>query len=210
MGTAKCLGARTTLAAAAMLAVIFLVLVAHIESAEAAYPGANGKIVFESNRTTGTGVDNPTGDLEIFTMNKDGTGVTQLTFNTAIDISPSFSDDGSAIVFASDRVGNFEIYVMDSDGTDQGRMTFNTVFDDHPTISPNGTTIAYESERNGNLEIIVQAGIFEGNLSNNSAADYSPTFSPDGTKIAFTSDRDGGNAEVYVMDTNEATDDATN
>src|SRR5829696_2606372 len=94
MGTAKYLGARTTLAAAVILAVTFLVLVAHIESAEAAFPGANGKIVFQSERTTGTGVDNPTGDSEIFTMNPDGTGVTQLTFNTAFDGTPTFSDDG--------------------------------------------------------------------------------------------------------------------
>src|SRR5215213_2065386 len=169
MGTAKYLGARTTLAAALMLAVIFLVLVAHIESAEAAFPGANGKIVFQSERTTGTGVDNPTGDFEIFTMNPDGTGVTQLTHNTAFDAQPAFSDDGSTIVFTSERDGNKEIYVMNSNGTDEGRMTNNTTPDYNPTISPNGITIAYQSVRNGNYEIIVQAGIFEGNFTNNSA-----------------------------------------
>src|SRR5215217_5585973 len=187
MDMAKYLGARTTLAAALMLAVIFLVLVAHIESAEAAFPGANGKIAFASSRTTGEGVDNLTGDYEIFTMNKDGTGVTQLTENTTDDTSPSFSDDGSVVVFTSQRDGNQEIYVMNSDGTDESRMTNNAVTDDNPTISPNGVTIAYESLRNGNYEIIVQAGIFEGNFTNNAADDRQPAFSPDGTKIAFTS-----------------------
>src|SRR5829696_6599669 len=182
MHTAKYLGARTTLAAALILAVIFLVLVAHIESAEAAYPGANGKIAFASSRTTGEGVDNLTGDYEIFTMNKDGTGVTQLTENTTDDTSPAFSADGSVVVFTSERDGNKEIYVMNSNGTDESRMTNNTTPDYNPTISPNGVTIAYQSVRNGNYEIIVQAGIFEGNFTNNSADDTNPTFSPDGTK----------------------------
>jgi hypothetical protein len=34
-------------------------------------------------------MDNPTGDQEIFTMSKDGTGLKQLTFNTADDRGPS-------------------------------------------------------------------------------------------------------------------------
>ena len=42
---------------------------------EAAFPGKNGLIVFASTRTTGPGVNNPTGDLEIFTMNPDGSGL---------------------------------------------------------------------------------------------------------------------------------------
>jgi hypothetical protein len=46
------------------------------QEAQAAYPGANGRIAFESDRTTGRGVNNPTGDSEIFTMNRDGSGVT--------------------------------------------------------------------------------------------------------------------------------------
>ena len=41
--------------------------------AEAAFPGANGVIAFASSRTTGKGVDNPTGDYKLFAMNPDGT-----------------------------------------------------------------------------------------------------------------------------------------
>jgi len=53
--------------------------------AGAAFPGLNGRIVFESNRTSGEGVDNPEGDFEIFSMNSSGTGVTQLTENNHYD-----------------------------------------------------------------------------------------------------------------------------
>ena len=68
------------LLAAAMMAASLL---APTPAQASAFPGANGKIVFTSNRTTGTGVNNPEGELEIFTMNPDGTGLKQLTKNTA-------------------------------------------------------------------------------------------------------------------------------
>ena len=73
-------------------------------------------IVFTSIRATGPGVDNPTGDEEIFMMNPDGTEVTQLTTNTKREFDPAISADGQQIAFTSDR-DDFrgEIYVMDAD-----------------------------------------------------------------------------------------------
>jgi Tol biopolymer transport system component len=167
--------------------------------AEAAFPGANGRIAFESDRTSGKGVNNPTGDVEIFAMNRDGTGVTQLTKNTADDFDPSYSAKGDAILFSTNRDGNIEIYVMDSDGTDQIRLTDNTVTDITPTIAPDGFSWAHERILNGNREIIYHAGAFEENITNSPGSDRYPVFSPDSSKIAFTSDRDG-DAEVYTMD----------
>ena len=101
---------------AALAAIVAMTGVAR--EAEAAFPGANGRIVFESDRTSGKGVNNPTGDVEIFAMNRDGTGVTQLTNNTADDFDPSYSAKGEVSLFSTNRDGNIEIYVMDSDGTD--------------------------------------------------------------------------------------------
>ena len=49
--------------------------------AEATFPGEEGRIAFASNRTAGEGVDNPTGDYEIFTIRPDGTDLSQLTHN---------------------------------------------------------------------------------------------------------------------------------
>src|SRR5687768_16254329 len=70
---------------AVALAAGVLALLGASQKAEAAFPGNNGKIAFVSDRTTGLGVSNPTGDNEIFTMNPDGTGILQATFNTADD-----------------------------------------------------------------------------------------------------------------------------
>src|SRR5215210_6254134 len=83
--------------------------------AEAAFPGANGLIAFASTTTSGAGVNNPSGDTEIFVAPPVG-DLIQLTHNTSSDYSPSWSADGSNIVFTSRRDGNAEVYKMDADG----------------------------------------------------------------------------------------------
>ena len=45
-----------------VLAAVVVLATVGLDPAEAAFPGANGKIVFASELTTGEGVDNPTGD----------------------------------------------------------------------------------------------------------------------------------------------------
>ena len=73
------------MAVATMLAT-GLLAVAQIDSADAAFPGKNGVIAFESNRTTGKGVHNPTGDTEIFTTGPDGTRARQTMTATATNV----------------------------------------------------------------------------------------------------------------------------
>ena len=60
-------------------------------------PAAAGQIAFESIAG---------GNLDIFVVNFDGSGLTRLTKNTNIlDAHPSWSADGSRIAFASARSG---------------------------------------------------------------------------------------------------------
>ena len=84
-------------------------------------------------------VTNPTGDFEIFTMNPDGSGVRQLTFNESYDFNPAFSPSGKKIAFETKRDGNFEIYKMNADGTRQVNLTDNAAGGDfEPSYSPDG------------------------------------------------------------------------
>jgi dipeptidyl aminopeptidase/acylaminoacyl peptidase len=91
--------------------------------AQAAFPGSNGTIAFDSNRD---------GNLEIYSMNADGTNPTNLTNNTAADIRPAFSPDGSKLAFQSHRDGNPEIYSMNADGTSPTRLTNNPANEEAP------------------------------------------------------------------------------
>ena len=74
-------------------------LVAMAGTAEQAEAALADKIVFTYNRIAGTGVNNPTGDYEIFSMNSDGTGLRQLTFNKGADYQPTLSPVGTKVAY---------------------------------------------------------------------------------------------------------------
>lgn len=161
---------------------------------------------------------------EIYIMNNDGSGQTNLTNNPAWDVAPAWSPDGTRIAFLSNRTASnltspsYEIYVMGIDGSGQTRLTNNRVqnragvagvkvmvIDNHirdlaPAWSPDGALIAFTSERDGNQEIyVIRAdGSDQKRLTTTAADEASPSWSPDGTQIAFTTRRDG-NDEIYVM-----------
>ena len=60
-------------------------------------------------------------------MNADGSGQTQLTFNTLNDSTATFSPDGQKIVFHRGGGGTgtgTQIWVMNPDGSGQVQITF--------------------------------------------------------------------------------------
>src|SRR3954452_12683424 len=77
--------------------------------AQAAYPGANGKVAYESYGTDG----------EIMVGAYDGSGSVALTSNTVDDKDPAWSPDGKKIAFAHFNSGTslFEIWTMNADGS---------------------------------------------------------------------------------------------
>jgi len=86
---------------------------------------------------------------EIFVINPDGTGLTQLTVNNREERAPAWSPDGTRIAFVG-RVGtrggnNFELCVMNADGTNQVQLTDNNVFEGTMTWSPDGKKIIYQT-----------------------------------------------------------------
>lgn len=162
-------------------------------AAHAALPGRNGQIAFASERD---------GDMEIYTMHRDGTSIQQLTDNTASDRGPAWSPDGKAIAFLSDRTGDNEIYWMHANGTGQTRLTFDPGDDENPTWSPDGSKIAFISNRDGDYEIYVMNSDGSGvtQLTFNALVDIRPAWSPDGSRIAFARGTDfGSSLEIWIM-----------
>ena len=58
--------------------------------------------------------------------------------SSSIDTSPSYSPDGSQVVFTSDRGGQPQIYVMGADGSNQTRISFGGGSYSTPVWSPRG------------------------------------------------------------------------
>ena len=84
-----------------------LFVLAPVIPVSAQVPGTE-KIVFVSNRD---------GNSEIYIMNPDGSGQTNLTHHRGNDHSPVWSPTGRHILFASDRGRKTsDLYLMDADG----------------------------------------------------------------------------------------------
>jgi dipeptidyl aminopeptidase/acylaminoacyl peptidase len=156
-----------------------------------------GKIVFSRNET------------DIWVMNTDGTSQTNLTNDGAFDREPSWSPDGSKIVFSTNRDGNYEIYAMNADGSSQLRLTNQAGIDAFPIYSPDGSHIVFTSTRDGNKEIYTMNadGSNQVRLTNDAATDDTPSYSPDGSKIIFARFPQAAGADLYTMNadgTNQA------
>ena len=110
----------------------------------------------------------------------------QLTSGPAIDTSPSYSPDGSQIVFNSDRGGNQQLYVMNADGSDVHRISFGTGRYATPVWSPRGDYIAFTKMANGQFYIGVMYP--DGSGERLLASGYlveGPTWSPNGRVLMY-------------------------
>jgi Tol biopolymer transport system component len=141
-------------------------------------------------------------NLDIYVMNADGTGVAQVTADTAWDDEAAWGQglNSGRLAFRTNRDGNDEIYLVNVDGSGPVRLTNDPGHDIYPAWHPDGSKIAFVTDRDGNPEIYVMNADGTGlvNLSQHAAFDLGPSWSPDGTKIAFHSNRDGSFA-IYVM-----------
>ena len=106
------------------------------------YPSVSpdGKLlVFQSNRL---------GTDQVFIMNLDEGGISQLTDLPMGGESPVFSPDGQQVVFgAYVSEGNNDVFVMNADGTDLKQLTDGPGYDGHPHWSADGQRIVFNSDR---------------------------------------------------------------
>ena len=83
------------------------------------------------------------GTIDIWTVNADGGGNRQLTFNQGSNYSPAVSPDGESIVFISNRAGNQDFWRMDIDGGNQTKITDTPESEGNPNFTPDGKSLIY-------------------------------------------------------------------
>jgi Tol biopolymer transport system component len=150
--------------------------------------------------------DHLNGIYHIYTIDPDGSNLTQLTFDGWINHLPDWSPDGSKIVFSSDRAGSFRhercnIFVMEADGSNVVQLTSGDYLDHQPVWSPDGSKIVFirRVEDTWELYVMDSDGSNLAQLTDSAEQKKDPDWSPDGSKIAFAA-RVGGNLDVYVLD----------
>jgi Tol biopolymer transport system component/DNA-binding winged helix-turn-helix (wHTH) protein len=113
----------------------------------------------------------------------------RLTTRAGYDAMPSWSPDGRAVAYVSDKSGNLEIYVMAlTPGSREVAITSDAGVNVEPEWSPDGEWIAYHSRRRGGVWVVPSSGGVARQV-----ADFGsdPAWSPDSARIAFTSDAGG-------------------
>ena len=144
------------------------------------------KIAFANDRT---------GNL--YVMNADGSGVTQIATGVGYAAWPAWSPDGNRLAFnCADAAGaKNDICAINVDGTGFARLTNDPAEDNQPAWSPDGTTIAFSTSRFGDPELVLMNAIDGSGLRRLSPGTigYVPRWSADGQRLLFQSiDLDSG------------------
>jgi TolB protein len=180
----------------------------------------DGWIVFTSTRD---------GDLDLYRMRLDGSGLTRLTSTPGYDGGAFFSADGKRIVWRASRPaagselddyrallsrklvrpGRLELWVMNADGTDARQVTSLGAASFAPFFHPDGRRIVFASNvrdprgPNFDLYLVNDDGTGLERLTTYDGFDGFPMFSPDGRKLVFASNRNGkrlGETNVFMAD----------
>jgi TolB protein len=146
------------------------------------------------------------GGVDIWVVNRDGSGLRQLTFSNKMSVSnssPTWSPTGAQIAFTSDRTGSNQIYVMSAEGTGIELLTNDTKAD-RPTWSPAPfNDIAYTSSRTGGGHDVAVVDVATRKvriMSDGVGDNEQPAFAPSGRHIAFVTKRYGSKDQIAILD----------
>lgn len=137
----------------------------------------DGKIVYSSRAS---------GNLDIWTMNADGTDRKQLTADAGVNLGQTISPDGRYIIFTSNRAGTFNIWRMDIDGANPVQLTRGSG-EKFPQCSPDGRWVVYNSVATDESLYALWKVPLEGGEPVQLTGSHAnpPAVSPDGKRIAY-------------------------
>jgi Tol biopolymer transport system component len=149
---------------------------------------------------------------QVYLVNMDATGLTQITNMENGACQPTWSPDGSKLVFTSpcrSRGEFFEVtykdsslYLVNADGTGLKPLTTVPGSDFDPAWSPDGKRIAFTSMRDGNKQIYLldadSLAVTRLTDKDSGTENSQPSWSPSGDRLAYLSKRVGA-YQVWAM-----------
>ncbi len=161
--------------------------------------GGYGQIAFASQRT---------GIPQIYLINADGSDLRPITNLPEGACQPSWSPDGTRLVFTSpcrhntDSYRESSLYFINADGSDLTPLNTAPGGDFDPVWSPDGKRIAFTSLRDGHKEIYVldieTSNIARLTSSDSDEENSQPRWSPFSNQIAFVKKRFGA-LQIWTM-----------
>lgn len=164
--------------------------------------------------------------MDIFTANRDGSGIKRLTDAPGYDAEGAYSPDGTKIVFSSLRAAYplerlspagkkrfetdpayfAEIFIMNADGSDQKRLTRTPGYDGGPFFTPDGQRIIWRRfDTNGVIADVFSMNLEGGDvrqITRFGSMSWAPYPHPSGKYLIFTSNKHGfENFELFLVDT---------
>jgi Tol biopolymer transport system component len=168
--------------------------------AHAAFPGANGRLVFEHELPASGHTQ-----TDIYTVRPAGSGLERLTATpNRNEFGPAWNSAGTRIAFwrTPAPFGPGSLWVMGSHGGHQRQLTSGFDARD-PSWDPQGTRIVFTRSEGSNFNLwTVRASTGSGlrRLTSGRAQDFEPAWSPDGRRIAFTRGFDQGDpGDIYIL-----------
>ena len=165
--------------------------------------------------------------MDIFSANRDGSNLKQLTNALGYDAEASYSPDGEHIVFCSLRDAYpksqlspnelkqlevdpsyfGEIYIMNADGSNQTRLTDAPGYDGGPFFTPDGQHIVWRHFTPDGSQADIYTMRIDGSnvqrLTDFDSMSWAPYFHPSGAYVIFASNKLGfSNFELYLVDAN--------
>ena len=131
----------------------------------------------------------------------DGANAKPILTSSQPIMSPSWSPDGTKIVYVSFEHYLPQIYISDVITGDRSLVTSFSGINGAPTFSPDGQSLAVALSKGGNNPNIYTINIASKKLhkiTNNWAINTEPSWAPDGKSLIFTSDR-GGSPQIYQV-----------
>ena len=163
--------------------------------------------------------------MDIFSSNRDGSNLTQLTDAPGYDAEASYSPDGERIVFCSLRDAYpksqlspkelkqlevdpsyfGEIYIMNADGSNQTRLTDAPGYDGGPFFTPDGQHIVWRHFTPDGSQADIYTMQIDGSniqrLTDFDSMSWAPYFHPSGAYVIFAANKLGfSNFELYLVD----------
>ena len=156
----------------------------------------NGReIVFDSDRT---------GAWQVYTMHADGSDIDKITHMRGFTGEPSWSPDGSRIVFAHSSTGNppFNVYTMDAEGGHVHRVTHSALDEEVPKYSPDGRWIVFTGfpQTGAPALYLVRAdGSHFHRLTPLRLHAFDGDWSPDGRRLVASTNADLPDSQVFTI-----------